>query len=182
MTLAADEVFIAGSGHVYVADIGTTAPTNTTGDWAAGWAELGYTTDDGVTITPGKTITDIPAWQSRYPVRRIVTAETFDAAFSLLQWNADTLGLALQGGSWSGSTFTPAAAGSVDERALGIEAIDGDKITRIIIPRGMVTATGGIQMIKTGANQIPITFSALGTQDEDPFTIIADWVTEFTSA
>jgi len=176
VALAADEVFVAGSGHVYVADVDTTPPTNTTSSWGGGWAELGYTTDDGVTITPGKEITDIPAWQSRYPVRRIVTAETFEAAFSLLQWNEDTLGLALQGGSWTGDVFSPAAAGTVDERALGIEAIDGDKITRIIIPRGMVTATGGIQMIKTGANPIPITFSALGDENGDPFTIIADWV------
>jgi hypothetical protein len=175
VALTAEEVFIAGSGHVYVADVGTTAPTDTTTAWAGGWAELGFTTDDGVTITPGKEITDIPAWQSRYPVRRIVTAETFEAEFSLLQWNEDTLGLALQGGSWVGDVFTPAAAGSVDERALGIEAIDGDKIARIIIPRGMVTATGGIQMIKTGANPIPITFSALGTEATDPFVIIASW-------
>ena len=176
MALTADEVFIAGSGHVYVADIGATEPTDTTTAWDGDWTELGFTTDDGVTITPGKEITDIPAWQSRYPVRRIVTAETFEVAFSLLQWNEDTLGLALQGGSWTGDIFTPAAAGSVDERALGIEATDGDKIARIIIPRGMVTATGGIQMIKTGANPIPITFSALGTEGEDPFTIIASWV------
>jgi hypothetical protein len=175
MALTADEVFIAGSGHVYVADIGATEPTDTTTAWDGDWTELGFTTDDGVTITPGKEITDIPAWQSRYPVRRIVTAETFEVAFSLLQWNEDTLGLALQGGSWTGDVFTPAAAGSVDERALGIEATDGDKIARIIIPRGMVTATGGIQMIKTGANPIPITFSALGTEATDPFTIIASW-------
>lgn len=175
MALEADEVFIAGAGHVYVADVGATEPTDTTTPWDAGWAELGYTTDDGVTITPGRTIVDIPAWQSRYPVRRLVTAESFEAAFSLLQWNQDTIALAFGGGAWVGDVYTPPAAGSVDERALGIEAVDGDKIARIIIPRGLITAVGGIQLIKTDANPIPLTFSALGTEDEDPFTIIADW-------
>lgn len=174
MALTADEVFIAGGGHVYVADVGTTEPTDTTTAWAAGWAELGYTTEDGVTITPGQTITDVPAWQSRYPVRRLVTAETFEASFSLLQWNEDTLSLAFRGGTWVGDVYTPGEAGVVDERALGIEAIDGDKIARIIIPRGMVTTVGGINMTRTGANPIPITFSATAS-DADPFTIIADW-------
>jgi hypothetical protein len=175
VALTADEVFIAGGGHVYVADVGATEPTDTTTAWDADWVELGYTTEDGVTITPGQTITDIPAWQSRYPVRRIVTAENFEASFSLLQWNQDTLSLALRGGSWVGDVYTPGAAGVVDERALGIEAIDGDKIARIIIPRGIVTTVGGINMTKTAANPIPITFSALGTEGEDPFTVIADW-------
>lgn len=174
MALEADEVFIAGGGHVYVADIGATEPTDTTTAWDADWVELGYTTDAGVTITPSQTITDVPAWQSRYPVRRIVTAENFEASFSLLQWNQDTLSLALRGGTWVGDVYTPGAAGVVDERALGIEAIDGAKIARIIIPRGFVTAVGGINMTRTGANPIPITFSALAS-DEDPFTLIADW-------
>lgn len=177
MALDASEVFIAGGGHVYVADLGATVPTDTTTAWdVADWVELGYTTDAGVTITPGQTITDVPAWQSRYPVRRIVTAETFDVAFGLLQWNEDTLALAFRGGDWVGDVYTPGAAGVVDERALGIEATDGDKITRIIIPRGMVTDVGGIQMVRTGANPIPITFSALADVNDDPFTIIADWV------
>lgn len=175
MALTADEVFIAGGGHVYVADVGATEPTDTTTAWDADWVELGYTTEDGVTITPGQTITDIPAWQSRYPVRRIVTAENFETSFSLLQWNQDTLSLALRGGTWVGDVYTPGAAGVVDERALGIEAIDGDKIARIIIPRGMVTTVGGINMTRTGANPIPITFSALATESDDPFTVIADW-------
>ena len=176
MALTAEEVFIAGTGHVYVAPVGTTAPTDTVAAWAAGWVELGFTDDSGVAITPGRTITDIPAWQSRYPVRRLVTAETFDAAFSLLQWNEDTISLAFGGGTWDGDVYTPPAAGSIDERALGIEAVDGDKTTRIIIPRGMITTVGAINMVKTGGNPIPLTFSALGTEGEDPFSIIADWV------
>lgn len=175
MALTAEEVFVAGGGHVYIADIGATEPTDTTTPWDSDWVELGYTTDAGVTITPGQTITDIPAWQSRYPVRRIVTAETFDVAFGLLQWNQDTLSLAFRGGTWVGDVYTPGAAGVVDERALGIEAIDGDKITRIIIPRGMVTDVGGINLVRTGANPLPITFSALADDSGDPFTIIADW-------
>lgn len=175
MALTADEVFIAGGGHVYVADVGATEPTNTTGAWDADWTELGYTTDAGVTITPSQTITDIPAWQSRYPVRRLVTAENFEVAFSLLQWNQDTLSLALRGGTWVGDVYTPGAAGVVDERALGIEAIDGDKIARIVIPRGLVTDVGGININRTGGNPIPITFSALADDSSAPFTVIADW-------
>ena len=175
MALTADEVFIAGGGHVYVADVGTTEPTDTTTPWGVGWAELGYTTEDGVTITPSQTITDVPAWQSRIPVRRIVTGENLEVQFSLLQWNEDTLSLAFRGGTWDGDVYTPGTAGVVDERALGIEAIDGDKIARVIVPRGMVTTVGGITMTRTGANPIPITFSSLAVEGEAEFTLIADW-------
>lgn len=178
MALTAEEVFIAGTGHVYIADVGTAAPADTIAAWGAGWTELGYTEDNGVAITPGKNITDIPAWQSRFPIRRIVTAETLTAAFSLLQWNATTVALAFGGGSWAGDVFTPPAAGSVDERALGVEAVDGDKITRLIIPRGMVSAVGAINLVKTGGNPIPITFALLGVEGEEPYTIIANWVDE----
>lgn len=176
MALTAQEVFVAGGGHVYVADLGTTEPTDTVAAWPAGWEELGYVTDAGVTITPGKTITDIGAWQSRLPVRRIVTAETFDVAFTLTQWNADTIALAFGGGAWVGDVYTPPAAGDIDERMLGVEANDGEKTLRLVVPRGMVTNVGGMQFISTDANPIPITFSALETEGEAGFTIIADWV------
>lgn len=176
MALDADEVFIAGTGHIYVAPVGSTQPTDTTSSWDAAWEELGYSTDAGVTVTPAKTIQDISAWQSRYPVRRIVTAETLEASFALLQWNADTLAFYFGGGDWVGDMYTPPAAGEIDERALGVEVVDGDKIARLVISRGMASPNGGINMIKTDANPIPITFALLGTEGETPFTIIADWV------
>lgn len=174
MALNAEELFIPGGGSVLVATVGTTAPTDTTTPWGGDWTDLGYTSDAGVTITPGKTITNIPAWQSRYPLRRIVTEETMEIAFSLLQWNEDTIGLAFGGGSWSGGVYTPPAAGALVEYALGIEGVDGANVERWIIARTIVTTVGGIQLARTGASALPITMSLLGTADETPFTVIRE--------
>lgn len=174
MALNAEELFIPGGGSVLIADVGTTAPTDTTSSWGAGWTDLGFTTEAGVTITPGKTLTNIPAWQSRYPLRRIVTEETMETAFSLLQWNEDTIGLAFGGGSWSGGVYSPPAAGSLIEYALGVEGIDGDKVERWVFHRTIVTTVGGIALTRTAASALPITMSILGTADEVPFNVVRE--------
>lgn len=178
MAFDVDEVLVAGTGHVYLAPVGSTEPTDTTTAWDAAWKELGYTTDDGVTKTPGKTITDIPAWQSFYPVRRIVSGRDFSVAFSLLQWNRDTLAAAYDGGTWATTggihTFTPPDAGSLYQRALGIEATDGSKIYRWVFRQGIISDVGGIQLVRTGAAAIPITFGITAESGTDPFKFVTD--------
>src|SRR5829696_8153110 len=119
MALDATELFIPGGGSVLIAPVGTDGPDDTSTAWSGTWTDLGYTDENGVTITPGMTLTDIPAWQSRYPLRRIVTAETMDIAFSLLQWNEDTISLAFGGGTWDAGVYTPPEAGSLSLYALG---------------------------------------------------------------
>lgn len=172
MALNADELFIPGGGSVLIGDVGATAPDDTTTAWGDDWTDLGYTSENGVTITPGMDITDVTAWQSRYPVRRIVTAETMEIAFELLQWNEDTISLAFGGGTWSGGVYTPPAAGTLSEYALGIEGVDGDNIERWIITRAIVTNVGGIQLQRVGPAMLPITMSLLAVADESPFTVI----------
>lgn len=174
MALDADQLFIPGGGSVLIAPVGTAGPDDTTTAWSGTWVDLGYTDESGVTITPGKTLTDIPAWQSRYPLRRIVTAETMEIAFHLLQWNEDTISLAFGGGTWDAGVFTPPAAGTLSLYALGIEGVDGDQIERWIIARTMVGTVGGIQLTRTGAAKLSITMSLLGVADEQPFTVIRE--------
>lgn len=172
MALDAQELFIPGGGSVLIGPVGTTPPTDTDTPWDAGWTDLGYTDENGVTITPGMTMTEVPAWQSRYPVRRIVTAETMEVEFSLLQWNEDTISLAFGGGTWTDGVYSPPAAGSLAEYALGIEGVDGDNIERWVIYRTIVSEVGGINLTRTDAAKLPITMSLLQQADEDPFTVI----------
>lgn len=174
MTLDATELFIPGGGSVLIASVGATAPDDTTTAWDAAWTDLGYTDESGVTITPGMTLTDIPAWQSRYPLRRIVTAETMEIAFSLLQWNEDTISLAFGGGTWDAGVYTPPAAGTLSLYALGVEGVDGDQIERWVVARTMVSTVGGINLTRTAASKLPITMSLLGVADENPFTVIRE--------
>jgi len=47
MAVAGSEVRVAGSGHVYLAPVGTAMPTDTAA-LPADWVDLGYVTEDGV--------------------------------------------------------------------------------------------------------------------------------------
>jgi hypothetical protein len=182
MTLDSDQIVVAGSGEVYVAPVGSTAPSGATalsGAWDAAWVGLGYTTEEGVQFSDQPTITDINAWQSQYPVRRIVGTRANDFSFTCLQWNQTTFGLAFGGGTWTEPStgifrFAPPAAGVLDERALGVEWVDGDYTYRLIVPKGIVT--GGVEfgLTRTDAAQLPITFSTTPTGVGDPWYLFTD--------
>lgn len=177
MALDADQILVPGSGRVMVAPVGTTAPTDVSTAWAAGWKDLGYTTDDGVVLRPNLAVTDINAWQSFEPVRRVVTSRGLTVAFTLLQMTREALQIAFNGGTFTGTdpiTYTPGEAGNIFERALGVEATDGTKTVRLVVPRVDISDVGDIPFTKTGAANIPLTLAMLGTSGGAPFTIIAD--------
>ena len=46
----ANELLVASSGSVYVAPVGTTLPTSATASLNAAFTELGYVTEDGVSL------------------------------------------------------------------------------------------------------------------------------------
>lgn len=179
MTKDADQIVVAGNGSIYVAELGTTAPADITEDVGAGWIELGYANEDGVTFTDGKTIESITAWQSFYALRRIMTAKEGTLAFSLLQWNGATVRLAFGGGSVTQDSagayrYTPPEAGVVDERAMLIEWVDGDKNYRLIVPRGMVGEDVETNLTKSGAGELPISYGVNGQDGVDPWYLQTD--------
>lgn len=175
----ASEVLVASNGHIYVGPTTATAPTDATSSMGTGWVDLGYATEAGVTLTPSQTVVEIMAWQEFYPVRRIVTAKAFDVAFSLLQVNSATLALALGGatpsaGSGSGEFEIAAPSTSVlDERSMALDIIDGVKQYRVYIPKGMVTDLGAMTFSRGAAVEFPITFGAVATGTDEPYTMFA---------
>jgi hypothetical protein len=173
-----DQIRVGANGHIYVAAVGTAAPTDIATAWASGWYDLGYTDDDGVTLTDGREIEEIPVWQLLYPARRIVTGRNYTAAFNLRQWNKGTVQFAYGGGTVTTSggvyKFTPPAPEVIDERALGIEWADGSLTYRIIVPRGMVTEDVETKLVRSAAADLPITFSVLGEAGVDPWHLLTN--------
>jgi hypothetical protein len=176
----ADQIVVAANGTVYVAPVGTTQPTDPTSAPAAAWVDLGYITEDGATFTDSKEIEDILAWQSFYPVRKIVTGKEASASFALRQWNENSIPLAFGGGSVTNPStgvwrYVPPNPEDLDERALMIDWQDGDKNYRLIIPKGLVTEAVETQLVRTGSAELPITFAAVpASTDDDPFVLITD--------
>jgi hypothetical protein len=167
----AQEITVAASGTIYVANISgttTTYPTTVAGTLAAAFQELGYATEDGVTFTETPDVTDINAWQSAFPVRRLVTARANTVACSLLQWNEDSFATAFGGGSFTtdGTTYTftpPAPTDALPDFAVVLDAQDGTRKFRWIVYRANVTDAVETSLTRTGPAVLPITFAA--TQD-----------------
>ena len=175
-----DEIVIGANGTVRVAPVGTSIPTTAGASFAGGWIDLGYTSEDGVTVTDSKDIEDIPVWQLFYPARRIVTSRDFTVAFVLRQWSTETVSLAFGGGdfTWVGAgqyKYEPPSPEMIDERSLAVDWQDGDKNYRLIIPKGMVTENVETNIVRTGAADLPITFGVIGTDDAGaPWTLLTD--------
>jgi hypothetical protein len=174
-----DEIVVGANGKILVAAVGTTAPTDVTTAWAAAWWDLGYATDDGVTLTDSKTINGKAAWQSFYPVRRIVTARDFQAKFTLIQWNMATIEFAYGGGQISSLgggvyRFTPPSPEVIDERALGVEWVDGIKIYRLVIPHGLLVEATETKIARTDSANLPLTFGVIGEAGVDPWYLLSN--------
>jgi hypothetical protein len=175
-----DQIVVGANGTIRVAPVDTAMPATSAATFGAGWVDLGYASEDGVTLTDSKDLESIPVWQLFYPARRIVTGKDLTVAFVLRQWSSATVSLAFGGGevTWVAAgqyQYEPPAPETIDERALAVDWIDGDKNYRLLIPKGMVTENVETNITRTAAADLPITFGIIGTDDAGaPWTLLTD--------
>ncbi|MCX2968776.1 phage tail protein [Streptomyces sp. TRM70308] len=176
-----NQIRVAGNGRILVAPVGTDAPADIVSDWGADWADVGYTSSDGVKFGRKEKVTNVDTWQSVGPARFIYEDRDMTVKFSMLQFNSDTLPLYFGGG-----TVVETAAGSgiyrydvasdpvADERALGMEFTDGeDVIYRFVVPRGQVTDTEEVELNRKGSLKLGVTFTAMALDNTAP---LASWI------
>lgn len=185
MTLDASEVVVGANGRVLVAPADSAVFPTTMASLDAGWAEVGYVSEDGVTFTDGKEIEDIPAWQSFYPIRKIVATKSTMVEFVMRQWNEDTVALAFGGGAVTRAggvaTYIPPAPGEIDERAMIVEWEDGEDTYRIVLPRGIVSGEVSANVTRTAAADLPVSFEVTpeglpveGDPETNPWYLLTD--------
>lgn len=175
----ADQIVIAGTGRVLVAPVGTAFPADEATAFSSTWRDLGYTTEDGVQFTDGKTTNTFSPWQSFYAARRWVTSRETNVAFTLAEWSHDSVPLAFGGGEITEPTsghylYTPPDPGETDDRALAVEWTDGDKVYRAFIPKGSVADNVETGFTRTGPSLLPINFGVLGTDGAAPWTMVTN--------
>lgn len=180
MAIDTTEIRIGASGSVFVAPIGTAAPVDIATALNAAFIDLGAIDEDGVTLAPSQSVEKIRSWQSGKAVRVIKTEDELTLSFGLQQFNADTLPLALGGGTVTETlgppafyTYNPPAAGEVDERMFVVEWVDGIYTSRLFVPRGMVTETSDVQLTKSAEIKLALSVEVLGSSPDD-FIIITD--------
>lgn len=179
MATDVDQVVVAARGNVYVAPVGTAGPTNIATALNAAFIDLGYLSEDGISeFSPGVETNAIPAWQSFYPIRRVVTDRSLTIGFTLLEWSDVTVKLAFGGGDIATATsiytYTPPDPEDIDYRAMVVQWIDGAKNYRLHLPRVMVTDVGSIPLRRGDAAGIPLTFAVDAVDGASPFSLITD--------
>lgn len=172
----ATETVIAGSGNPYIAPVGTAFPTNFAAP-AGTWIDLGFLTEDGITVTPSQAVANIMAWQAQLPVRTSITSRGLSVGMTFLQWNETIFPLAVGGGTVTGAgpyVFTPPTSGTVDERAMFIHYVDGTKQYRLRLPRVMVTDLGAFNLNKANAAGLGVAFTVLQPATGTPYDLVTD--------
>lgn len=166
-----DELVVAGTGDIYVADVGTALPANESTVLNGAFVKVGYTTEDGVTFKRTPEIAEFNAWQSRTPVRRELTAQEIMLSTVFEQWNAENLVFAFGGGEVTEESsghykFSfPADDAQLEEKSLICDWADGAKDYRLVIPRGSVTEEAETNLVRTELAVLPFGFKALAPTD-----------------
>lgn len=176
MPADANEVVVGADGKVWVAPAGTALPTNTATALNAAFKDVGYVSEDGVTFTDSKEIEDVGAWQSFYPIRKLITGKNFAVEFIMRQWNEDTVKVAFGGGTISRTagitTYRPPKpSDALDVRAVVIEWFDGAATYRLVIPRAIIDGEVNPNVVRTAAADLPVSFAASPSGSPDGVTL-----------
>lgn len=168
MALESTEVRVAGTGHAYVAPLGTAIPAGIDSPLthAAGWVELGFTTEEGARFNFGREVNRIMGWQAFDPLRIVVTSVPKSISVDLLQWNQHTVKLAMGGGTVTEPSagqyqYEPPAESFVDERMFAIEGIDGDYNYRFIYRKALNEGGVSFAFVRENPVVFPITMAIL---------------------
>lgn len=160
------QVRLAPDGRVLVAPLGTVEPVDTTASFNAAFKELGWVTEDGVSVTPSVDTNDVMMWQSVTPVKRPITGMGLEVSMALASHNKDVLGAYFLNSTVTNVTGTARLemknAPVSQEKMLAIEWTDDEgDVNRLILPRVTMTDRDAITLQRSDALAYGITFSAL---------------------
>lgn len=173
------EIVVGANGTIYSAPAaGATLPVDILAAIDAAFVDLGYASEDGVTLRDGKTVNDINGWQSFYALRKVVTARQFELEFELSQFDKDQVSLAFGGGTVAaeanGTSFTPPSPETIDERAMVVDWVDGTKNFRLVVPKMIVTNNVETQLQRSANAALSITMGVIGEDGVDPWVLYTD--------
>ena len=161
------DIAIAADGSVSIAPTGTAMPTDADEALDAAFIDVGYISEDGVTLSPNTSTDGIAAWQSLAFVRTVVSEQDMQLGFELMQWNETSLQLAFGGGVYTAGVaplweFDLPTPDEILEYACVVDALDpnGSKY-RMAFERVTLESTGDIDFARTNNAGLPTTLRAL---------------------
>ena len=153
------------AGAVFFADLGTTLPTDASSALAAGFSDLGYVSEDGVTNSNTPETDDINAWGGDV-VLTVQTSKPDEFKFTLIEsLNSGVLKVVYGDDNVTvngGAITVQATSAEQEEHSYVIDmALRGGAMRRIVIPNGKVKEVGDIVYKDDEAIGYEITLAAL---------------------
>jgi hypothetical protein len=161
--------------YLYLAPVGTVAPTNVT-TMPAAWRNVGLFTEDSLTFSTAPEFQDVRSAQSDFPTRTFQTSDGATLAVQLQQWNADNFKAVFGGGEVIAVPdepgiykYTPPKLGARDEVAAIIKVVDGADIYLFIFPRTQQTEGVELGLQKGQEARLALSLRVVGGDDTDPW-------------
>lgn len=177
MALNSAAVRVGITGEMFVAPVGSTAPTDSTTALDGAFVGLGYVSEDGITESYDDTVEDIRAWQLGQIVRTITSESKATLELTLIETKAAVLELFHKGSTveTSGTEWRlDVKAPSPDPRAFVLNVIDGSNHLRLWVPRGEVEQRGAIQYANNSAEGYEVTITCYPNADQTVLTKFSD--------
>lgn len=172
-----DNIRVGANGSVLLAPVGTAMPTTIAAAWNAAFVDVGYISEDGVTISRPRSIEARRAWQSFYPVRRIVTEADLIVNFTMIEFKKPNVEVALEGTIATATgihTFTPSDPEDIVEKALGVQWMDGAYTYRLTVPKVISTEDVEFMLRRSEESGLPLALGVVGTDGVQPYSIFTD--------
>ena len=178
----ASRIFVAQMARVWLAPVGTIAPTDPVIAMPVGWFDVGLFTPDSLGFSTDPTFEETTSHQSNFPTRKWQTGDSASAEVDLQEWSVDNFRSVYGGGTVTEIEvdtktyyrFSPPAVGSRTDVAACIELIDGAKHLRRVIPRASQDEGVSQSFNKTAESTLPLRLSVLGADLGDPWYDLSD--------
>lgn len=156
MALDVTDIVVGLTGGVWKAVPATALPTDATTALIAGYLELGYITEGGVSQSMDEQTTTLKGWQNGDTVRTVQTGHDLVYSFAAMESNPNVL-TAFYGNMTAGKIEVNGSSGTRGRWV--IQVIDGAKQVRIVIPDGQLTDRGDVQYTNSAAAIFPMSIT-----------------------
>lgn len=160
MAQTAANVLVGYEGSVYVAPTGTAAPTDAEGALNAAFKEVGFLTEDGITVAHDDETTELKAWQRSTVVRKTTTSSDTTVNFAMAERNKTAVELYYKKALETGDDALTEAAPPTKLVSVVIDVIDGDNVHRMYLPSCEVTERGEISITSEDVISYEVTITA----------------------
>jgi hypothetical protein len=166
-----NQILVPQMARLWLAAVGTVAPTDPVIAMPAGWYDVGYFDPASLQWQTAPTFQSVQSHQSIYPTRRFQDADAATVVCSLQQWNALNMLTVYGGGTIAPITvgaatyyrYDPPVVGARTQTAACIEIIDGTKNYRRLVPICEQDAGNTVTYHRTAESTLPLALTVIGS-------------------